>query len=300
MTAAPSQPDRRPDTPKRVRNGLKLRGEGAYSAGSWIAQRWLCSFESVMSPVQLAEGLEYARRGQTITLDLGVGLIEAQIQGRAPGPYRTVIRIPQLDQSQWQRAIDAMAREAIYAAKILAGDVPPAAEALFRASAAELFPADGTVEVECTCKTGGPCKHAAAISYLAAQQLDGTPLLTFTLRGMRASQVVKRLVQTRAVQSHGQAAAHGDAAFAAAVDDAMPLEECLEEFWRYGPELAEIEQLPPPDHAPHALLRRMGPSPLPGRFPLVGLLASVYDTVRDAAIRLRDEAEGINGAEDEP
>jgi hypothetical protein len=54
--------------------------------------------------------------------------------------------------------------------------------------------------------------------------------------------------------------------------------------------------MPPPQHAPHALLRRLGPSPLPGRFPLVGLLASVYDTVAEEAIRLRDRAERLDEA----
>ena len=295
MTTAPSQPDRRPDAPKRVRNGLKLRGDGPYNPGSWVARRWIRSLEAAMAPLHMAEGLEYARRGQTITLDVGLGVVEAQVQGRAPGPYRTVLRVPQLEQSQWEDSIDAMAREAIYAAKILAGELPQSAEGLFRAAGAELCPADGIIDAACTCETSGPCKHSAAIGYLAAEQLDETPLLMFTLRGMRASQVAKRLVQTRAVQSHGHAAAHGDAAFTMTVDDAPPLEECLEEFWRCGPELSEIEKLPPPDHAPHALLRRMGPSPLPGRFPLVGLLASVYDTVRGAAIDLRDEAEGVIG-----
>jgi hypothetical protein len=70
-----------------------------------------------------------------------------------------------------------------------------------------------------------------------------------------------------------------------------PLASCIEEFWRAGPELAELEHRPPPQHAPHALLRRLGPSPLNGRFPLAGLLASVYDTVSEAAKRMREEAE---------
>ena len=84
------------------------------------------------------------------------------------------------------------------------------------------------------------------------------------------------------------------------VEPAKPLEECLGSFWRPGPELGKLQRMPPPHHAPHALLRRLGPSPLRGRFPLVGLLASVYDTVAARAIRLRDHAERLderNGAE---
>ena len=42
----------------------------------------------------------------------------------------------------------------------------------------------------------------------------------------------------------------------------------------------------------------MGPSPLQGRFPLVGLLASVYDTVAERAVRLRDHAERLDERDD--
>jgi hypothetical protein len=35
----------------------------------------------------------------------------------------------------------------------------------------------------------------------------------------------------------------------------------------------------------------LGPSPLNGRFPMVGLLASIYDAVSSAAVRLMDAGE---------
>jgi len=41
--------------------------------------------------------------------------------------------------------------------------------------------------------------------------------------------------------------------------------------------------------APHALLRRRGPTPLQGKFPLVGLLASIYDSIAEHGRKLRDE-----------
>ncbi len=43
--------------------------------------------------------------------------------------------------------------------------------------------------------------------------------------------------------------------------------------------------MPAPDHVPHALLRRMGPSPMGGKFPMVGLMASIYDSIRARAPR---------------
>jgi hypothetical protein len=70
-----------------------------------------------------------------------------------------------------------------------------------------------------------------------------------------------------------------------------PLELCLDDFWRSGPRLAELEAKPPPQHVPHALLRRLGPSPMNGKFPMVGLLASIYDTIAESARKLREKNE---------
>jgi hypothetical protein len=40
--------------------------------------------------------------------------------------------------------------------------------------------------------------------------------------------------------------------------------------------------------AAHALLRRLGQSPLQGKFPLVGLLASIYDSMAARGRELRE------------
>ena len=50
--------------------------------------------------------------------------------------------------------------------------------------------------------------------------------------------------------------------------------------------------------APHALLRRLGQSPLQGKFPLVGLLASIYDSMAARGRELRDR--DVESVVDEP
>ena len=295
MTFVPGQSSPRPVfSPRRVRNGIKLRGSDGPHPRSWLAERWLELGDRLVSADHLLQGREYARAGQTISLQIGPGRIDAEIQGRAAQPYTTGLRIPVLDDQQWRRVIDAMADEAVYAAKLLAGELPPAVAALFASLDLELLPPIESVEVECNCPHNGPCKHAAAIWYLLTERVDDAPLLIFTLRGLPSDELVERLVRARAIQSHGQAAAHADPMVVEAQLAVPPLEQCLDTFWRPGPQLAELQHMPPPQHAPHALLRRLGPSPLGGKFPLVGLLASVYDTVSQAAIRLRDQAERID------
>ena len=70
--------------------------------------------------------------------------------------------------------------------------------------------------------------------------------------------------------------------------EALPLERCLDSFWRPGRQIDEMPSETEP-FAPHALLRRLGPSPLQGKFPLVGLLASIYDSIAENGRKLRDD-----------
>jgi hypothetical protein len=74
------------------------------------------------------------------------------------------------------------------------------------------------------------------------------------------------------------------------------LEEVLDRFWDAGPGLHEIDLPLDPPPVSHPLLRRLGPSPFPNaQFPLVGLLASCYETISEAA-RKTEEPAGINEA----
>jgi hypothetical protein len=67
------------------------------------------------------------------------------------------------------------------------------------------------------------------------------------------------------------------------------LEESIESFWNFAGEPPELVRCDARHHAAHALLRRLGPSPLPGRFPIMGLLASIYDEVSTRARAMLDE-----------
>ena len=69
------------------------------------------------------------------------------------------------------------------------------------------------------------------------------------------------------------------------------IESRLADFWRPGASLQDFRNGTLPDHIPHALLRRLGASPLEGRFPITGLLASIYDTVSEEARKIIEKAE---------
>lgn len=285
--------ERRPEGPRRVKNGLKLSNREGRVARNPLAERWLRLIEGHVAPETMRQGLEYAQAGQIVSMQVTPGTIEAQVQGTAGRPYATRLNVPALDERQWQTLIEAMAGEAIYVAKMLAGELPPGIDEVFEAQGLALLPSVERLSSSCTCAAGegkGRCKHVAAAGHLFADQLSEQPLLVFTLLGLPAEPLLERLRQARTLHTHGVAMAHGEARIVEAHVGAAPLESLIDDFWRGSGEIDAIDWQPPPTAVKHALLRRLGPSPIAGKFPMVGLLASIYDAVAEAA-RRRDSGE---------
>lgn len=289
---------RRREGPRRVRNGLKLRRKDGPLP--FPADRWKAALLGEISEDLLIAGEDYARQGQITAFAIVVPdlvadrarevvRIDATVQGSAPRPYATSIEILSWTRIQWEAAIKAMAQEAIYSAKLLAGELPIAVEELCAALGAQLLPRpEERFTIRCTCEGASEtgCKHMVAATLLMIERLAEAPLIAFNLRGLPHETAMARLHEARALHTHGHSAAHGAATPRSAT---RPFEACLADFWRPGPQLAELDRPERPEHVPHALLRRLGPSPLQGKFPLVGLLASIYDSVREEAKRIRGD-----------
>lgn len=286
---------RRPESPRRVRDGFKLRALKDDGPRSILTQRWIDLIVALTHPDELSEGIEYARAGQIASLDHTDGRIVSLVQGRRSRPYRVEIVTKVLSAVQWSRLVEQMSKEAIYAAALLSSEVPEQIHELFESIELELIPSDATkIETSCDCERPKPCRHIAAAGYIIAERLQREPHGIFALRGLPADQLLDRLRHAREIRTHGVASAHADPMIPETQMEPLPLAECLDDFWRSGRELSEVEKAPPGHHVNHALLRRLGPSPLLGKFPLVGLLASIYDSVAQYATDLRDRAEGID------
>lgn len=286
------RPMRRPDSPRRLKNGIKLRRREGVELLPWPADGWATLLLAGVSDEVKAEGLDYARAGQAATLQITPAGVEASVQGRAARPYAVSIAPELLAAADWDRVVSIMAREAVYSAKLLAGEMPPLVEQPFVSIGKDLVPADGTtVRRTCTCEHAKPCKHVVCVAALVLERLAGDPLLAFTLRGLDGQRLLERLQEARAIATRGVARAHSAPPAVDSVPEAMPLDRTISNFWRPG---RQIDQMPAETEpfAAHALLRRLGPSPLHGKFPLVGLLASIYDSAAAAGRRLREEEAG--------
>ncbi len=275
---------RKPDTPRRVRNGVRLRRKEEEVEFAWPGGPWLARMLRDVDEATREEGLEFARKGQTVTLDIEPGRIVAEVQDIEARPHRIRIEFNPIGRDDWKRVVDSMAREARYTAKLVSGDVSPEIAEPFAAAGIALLPAEESISIECSC--GQPnCRHLAAVAYLVAERMEQDPLLVLTLRGLYGPRFLERLQEARLLATSGVSRAHPVPQAAAKVRDSVAGVEGLDAFWAPGPGLEAFRQGRRGEHHPHALLRRLGAAPLEGRFPLVGLLASIYDDVADSTRR---------------
>ncbi len=284
-----------PDTPRRVRDGIKIRilKEGRNPAA--LTARWVECIRALVGEEERIKGLEYARAGQIASYEQKGGRIRTRVQDRAARAYQTSIDVPELSETQWDEMIERMSKKALFAAKMLSAKTSDDLHDVFQSEEMELVPGDPTAfQMECNCESEEPCWHMAAVMYILADRLEAEPLLIFSLRGLPAEQLLDRLRHAREIREHGVAAAHADPMIPETQIPPQPLDECLDDFWRAGKELSDLEHAATIEHLPHALLKRLGPTPLPGKFPMVGLLASIYDSVSLYARNLRERAEVID------
>lgn len=283
----------------------------------WAGQRWLRVVEQATPGAAMVDGLTYAKDGQTKKFFVNPGKVDALVQGRADRPYTASFTLAQIGDEAWARVVAAMADGAIYSAKLLAGELPANIEDLFGPLDLRLFPAEpGDVKASCTCADfaalaaqpdpASPrwCKHLACAAYLLAQRLATEPFLMFHLRGLDGVELLERLREKRslAAGTAGERVLVYQQHVPGLVEVASPpLEASLAHFWDAGPGLADLDiPLGKPEVA-HPLLRRLGPSPLTGKFPIVGLLASCYDVICESALAsASDPANGEDGSDVPP
>lgn len=292
----PGRPAPKPAAgPKRVRGGVRLRAQETHRATQWVFDRLLRVIERAAGGAVLAEGIEYAKLGQTKRLAIEGGRVSASVQGRLSRAYVTELRMSPFTSEQRDDLVRAMSEQAIYSAKLLAGEVPPNIEDVFGPLGLKLFPSEpADIETKCNCREVKPwCKHAVCAAVLLADRLSAEPLLIFELRGIPHETFAAMLRDRRALTSQGPGPAIVYQPQIPGVSDlpAPSMEEQLDRFWEAGPELEEIDAPLRAPEVSHVLLRRLGPSPFTGpRFPLLGLLATCYELISERAASEADEA----------
>ena len=179
-------PHYEPSVPRAAKGGIKARSQRGEFANRWWGRRWMQVLEGFNLGARLGRGRSYARRGQVLSLEVEAGEVRAKVQGSRATPYKVRIGLRVLPGAKWEEVAATIAGEAIHAAKLLSGEMPPDLEKAFAVAGVSLFPARlGDLETSCSCPDwSNPCKHVAAVYYLLGEEFDRDPFLLFKLRGL--------------------------------------------------------------------------------------------------------------------
>jgi uncharacterized Zn finger protein len=286
-----------PRAKRRPANGIQAQS-GKFGE-TWWAGRWLAALERLVDSGRLSRGRSYARSGQVLNIDISSGCVDSRVQGSYVRPYDVHIEIKPLSDEQWAKVADALASQAIFAAKLLTGEMPQDIEEAFAAAGVSLFPAKRSdLVTECSCPDwANPCKHIAAVYYLLGEQFDADPFLLFRLRGRSRDEVMAMLRERRslpdALPIAEEASARPGVGEFDLEEEAVPPEECLDRFWDAAVGLEELQvtiEAPVVDGVP---VRRLG---RPGfwrnaKFDFLDVFAGLYREVtrRSLAAALGDE-----------
>jgi uncharacterized Zn finger protein len=284
-----------PTTPIEVKGGIKAKSKRGGFAQSWWAKRWIKTLESFNIGARLGRGKSYARKGQVTSIKIEAGLVRAKVQGSNPKPYSVTIKVRTLTGSEWELLAEKLASKPIFAAKLLAGEMPEDIDSAFKESGLSLFPETlDDLETDCSCPDwSNPCKHIAAVYYLLGEEFDRDPFLIFKLRGVDMDDFMSILGKGFVPETADQVAETGvlkeqpynktgtlpEVEVSPISPEPLPLDP--EVFWGRLPENPEGEKSPsleariPP--IPAALPKRLGKFPFwRGEEDLLEVLEEIY------------------------
>lgn len=214
---------RRPKLPPPA-DGVRVKKLGT----TWWGQRWIESLERFSREYlsRLGRGRSYARAGRVHDLHVAPGKVTALVTGSEATPYEVSISMDAFNARTWNAAIAAMAKEARFAAELLAGRMPQDIDTVFRSAKCSLFPRKShDLETDCSCPDwASPCKHVAAVHYVLGEAFDNDPFLLFELRGRSREQVLHALSRLRSGGKEARAEQAADTVTSIEVPTRSPAE----------------------------------------------------------------------------
>jgi uncharacterized Zn finger protein len=165
----------------------------------WWSQKWLELLDSYRFKKRLERARNYARQGNILSIEFKGAKVLANVQGSEPEPYKVSLSLNPFTDEEWSYVIETMSQKAIFAAKLLAGEMPQDIEYVFTSSGLSLFPFTlADIRSNCTCPDkANPCKHIGAIYYQLGDLFSEDPFVLFQLRGRTKEQIIHDLRKSR-------------------------------------------------------------------------------------------------------
>ncbi|QIR39809.1 hypothetical protein HCG51_25935 [Tolypothrix sp. PCC 7910] len=258
----------------------------------WWSQRWLDLLDSYRFKKRLERARNYSRQGNVLSIEFKGAKVLARVQGSEPEPYKVSLSLDPFSDEEWGYVIETMSKKAIFAAKLLAGEMPQNIEEVFTANGLSLFPFTlSDVRSKCSCPDkANPCKHVGAVYYQLGDRFSEDPFVLFKLRGRTKEQIISDLRQLRSAKIEGSSTEISD------IQQPVTSHQNtikFDSFWQYNEPLDSSLVVIAPSGS-ETVLDVLGPIPLGKEEENVGNLTSgdvvmkylqtVYQDVRQKAV----------------
>lgn len=231
----------------------------AQPSREWWAQRWVDVLESFGWVRRLARARNYAREGNVLSIEFRGAKVHARVQGTAPEPYKVTLSLDPFDDEQWQYVIESLSQQAIFSAKLLAGEMPQNIEEVFTANGLSLFPfTKFDIHSRCSCPDpANPCKHIGAVYYVLGDRFSEDPFVLFQLRGRTKEQIINELRRLRSASPDAPPSEEPPSPAAVTASAIAP-----QAFWQYDHQLEPSLVVIAPPPSSETVLDLLGPMPL--------------------------------------
>jgi len=255
----------------------------------WWTERWLELLDKYRFKKRLERARNYAREGNVLSIEFQDQKVVAKVQGSEAEPYQLSIWMDTFTDEEWDYVIETMSQRAIFAAKLLAGEMPDNIEEVFTANGLSLFPFTlQEVRSQCSCPDkANPCKHIGAVYYLLGDRFSEDPFVIFQLRGRKKEDIIGKLRQLRSAEPE-----ESDRNISEIEPESTNFQPPkIDQFWKYEAQLdpALVVIAPPPSN--ETIIDVLGTIPLPGEAGKVGnaeavmqYLQTVYQQVSQQAM----------------
>jgi len=170
--------------------------EGRKITKSWWGLAWNKNLEHYADFAnRLSRGRSYVTHGCVIDLQIFPGKIEAMVLGSGSSVYKCEIKIDALSKKDWIAITKRAEGKISSLSYLLKGEFPVELEAVLTDRNGGLFPAPKKFHPHCNCPDSAKfCKHLAAVIYGVGNRLDKQPELLFTLRSVKASELISEAI----------------------------------------------------------------------------------------------------------
>jgi len=242
---------------------------------NWISEHWLSYLQRELLLLPMTPGQRKSAERGDARLSFARGTITAKVEvGHAGATETATMKFKPFGQREWRRLEEAIAADPGAARRLLSGGLGPELEEVFNRAGLSLFPAGHGRQFRCTCRERWGCRHQRVLAVRAARMFDANPFLWLEVLGRPREELlagVRTRLADQSVAATAGAAQNvtGGQTEAADTGSANP-GPAVSSFWldperflETGADPAGIPVRPGEAPVPDALLKVLGPLPLP-------------------------------------